>query len=72
LDPARFGLARQIVLGKHSGIAAVRHALCECGLSVGDDDARRILDRVRAHAEAEKRPVAIDELLSFHAATMPV
>jgi homocitrate synthase NifV len=71
LDPARFGLSRQIVLGKHSGIAAVRHALCEHGLSVGEDDARRILDRVRAHAEAVKRPVAIDELLSFHAATMP-
>ncbi|HEY0909126.1 MAG TPA: homocitrate synthase [Bradyrhizobium sp.] len=71
LDPARFGLSRQIVLGKHSGLAAIRHALGEHGLPVGDDDARRILDRVRAHAEAEKRPVGIEELLSFHAATIP-
>jgi len=71
LDPTRFGLSRQIVLGKHSGVAAVRHALREHGLTVGDSEARSILDRVRAHAEALKRPVAIEELLSFHAATTP-
>lgn len=71
LDPTRFGLSRQIVLGKHSGVAAVRHALHEHGLTVGDSEARSILDRVRAHAEALKRPVATEELLSFHAAATP-
>jgi homocitrate synthase NifV len=71
LDPARFGLSRQIVLGKHSGVSAVRHALLEHGLTVGDAEARRLLDRVRARAEAVKRPVAIAELLSFHAAALP-
>lgn len=71
LDPTRFGLSRQIVLGKHSGVAAVRHALFEHGLTVGDAEARTLLDRVRAHAEAVKRPVAIAELLSFHADALP-
>jgi homocitrate synthase NifV len=68
LDPALFGRSRQIVLGKHSGIAAVRHALSERGLRVNDVQARDVLDRVRSHAEAVKRPVALDELLAFHAA----
>jgi homocitrate synthase NifV len=68
LNPALFGRSRQIVLGKHSGIAAVRHALSEQGLSLDDDLARGVLDRVRAHAEAVKRPVAVEELLAFHAA----
>jgi homocitrate synthase NifV len=68
LDPTRFGRSRQIVLGKHSGIAAVRHALSERGLRVDDALARGVLDRVRAHAEAVKRPVALEELLAFHAA----
>jgi homocitrate synthase NifV len=68
LDPARFGRARQIVLGKHSGIAAVRHALFERGLCVDDEQARGVLDRVRAHAEAVKRAVAPEELVAFHAA----
>jgi homocitrate synthase NifV len=70
LDPARFGRSRQIVLGKHSGIAAIRHALSEQGLRVDDDQARGVLDRVRAHAEAVKRPVALDELLAFHTAQL--
>lgn len=68
LDPARFGRSRQIVLGKHSGIAAVRYALSEQGLCVDDELARSVLNRVRAHAEAVKRPVALEELLAFHAA----
>lgn len=68
LDPARFGRSRQIVLGKHSGIAAIRHALFERGLCVDDDQARGVLDRVKARAEAEKRSVAPEELVAFHAA----
>lgn len=68
LDPARFGRAREIVLGKHSGVAAVRHALFEQGVQVDEAEARGVLDRVRAHAAATKRPVAAEELLAFHAA----
>jgi homocitrate synthase NifV len=69
LDPALFGRARQIVLGKHSGIAAVRHALAERGVRIDDAAARGLLEQVRARAEATKRGVGIDELLGLHAAT---
>ena len=68
LSPAMFGRSRQIVLGKHSGIAAVRHALSEQGLDWNEAQARGVLDKVRAHAEAVKRPVEMQELLAFHAA----
>jgi len=68
LDPALFGRARQIVLGKHSGLAAIHHALLEQGIRVDDSAAREMLDQVRAQAEATKRPVAPSELLAFHAA----
>jgi len=68
LDPALFGRSRQIVLGKHSGIAAIRHALAERGVQVNDAQARGVLDRVRAHAERVKRAVLPEELLAFHAA----
>lgn len=71
LDPSLFGRSRQIVLGKHSGIAAIRHALLEQGVRVDDDQARGVLDRVRAHAEAVKRAIGPDELLAFHAAAVP-
>ena len=68
LDPALFGRVRQIVLGKHSGLAAIHHALLEQGIRVDDSAAREMLDQVRAQAEATKRPVAPSELLAFHAA----
>jgi len=70
LDPALFGRTRQIVLGKHSGLAAVRHALSEQGLSLDDNQARDVLGQVRAHAEATKRPVCVADLLTFHAASL--
>jgi homocitrate synthase NifV len=74
LDPALFGRARQFVLGKHSGLAAIRHALSEldeAGAPVDDAQARLVLARVRAHAEATKRTVGLSELLAFSRAVRP-
>ena len=71
LDPALFGRSRQIVLGKHSGLAAIRHVLALQGLRTDDSLATELLGRVRAYAEAEKRPVAAEELLALHAALQP-
>ena len=65
LDPALFGWARQIVLGKHSGLAAIHHALQQLGVSVGDASARNLLGQVRALAETSERPVAAHELLAL-------
>jgi len=70
LDPALFGRSRQIVLGKHSGLAAIQHALLQQGVRVDDRQARNLLPRVRAHAEGMKRAVGADELLGFYTAAL--
>ena len=64
LDPARFGRARQIVLGKHSGLAALRHALAAHGVAVEEAEARHLLEQVRSLAESTKRAVSVPELLA--------
>jgi len=66
LSPERFGRARQIVLGKHSGRAAVAHALAQAGLVADDHQVALVLERVRNHAARTKS--AIDEriLLEFY------
>jgi homocitrate synthase NifV len=71
LDPALFGRSRRIVLGKHSGLAAVRHGLAGLGLQADEAHAGRVLERVRRHAVATKRAVEPSELAAFHAATAP-
>ena len=69
LDPALFGLTRTIVLGKHSGTAAVANALNDIGLEADEAHARRILTRVRAVSELLKRPVSDADLIRLHAET---
>lgn len=69
LEPAWFARKRHIVLGKHSGVAAVTNALASLGLDVDESRARRVLDDVRARAGTEKRAVTDVELLEFYATT---
>ena len=71
VDPALFGRTRRIVLGKHSGMAAVTNALALLGVAADECRARRVLDDIRTHAIAVKRPVGDLELLEFYAATGP-
>lgn len=66
LSPLPFGRTRQIVLGKHSGRAAVRHALGALGLVIDEHSLRAILARVRGHASSTKRPVTDRELAAFY------
>ncbi|HET6378014.1 MAG TPA: homocitrate synthase [Methylocella sp.] len=68
VNPAWFGRARSIVLGKHSGMAAISNALTSLGLTVDEEKARRVLDEVRMRATEQKRPVEKSELLEFYAA----
>lgn len=65
LDPARLGRHHRLVLGKHSGTASVRRACAELGLPLADDEAQRLLGRIRAHAGITKRAPTTDELLGF-------
>jgi homocitrate synthase NifV len=62
LSPAPFGRERELVLGKHSGRASVRHALRELGLEADELLVPAVLARVRTHASATKRVVTDDEL----------
>jgi homocitrate synthase NifV len=71
LDPALFGRTRSIVLGKHSGTAAVANALSTIGLPVDETRARRVLELVRTAAVSLKRPVNEIDLIRFHAETDP-
>jgi homocitrate synthase NifV len=63
LDPVLFGRERRILLGKHSGSAALRDALD--GLDVPHVVLPDLLIRLRAHAERVKRSVTRDEVLSL-------
>lgn len=69
VSPARFGRRRQLVLGKHSGMAAIRNALQALGLTIDDSGARRVLDAVRLRSAAQKRAVSDQELLDLYVAT---
>jgi homocitrate synthase NifV len=71
VNPAWFGRTRSIVLGKHSGMAAISNALTSLGLAVDEGRARRVLDEVRIRAVALKRSIHESELLEFYAATGP-
>ena len=57
LDPALLGRSNRVVIGKHSGLAAIDMVLSELRLPASSDERRGILARVREHAVANKGPV---------------
>src|SRR6266702_1167572 len=65
LSPRVFGRARQIVLGKHSGIASVKGALRSLGLAADEDRTQWVLARVQERSIKTKRTVSTEELLDF-------
>ncbi len=67
MDPALFGRERRIVLGKHSGAAAVREALLRAGVAPCEAVITELVGRLRALAGRVKRPVTSPELLALHA-----
>src|SRR5262249_6071335 len=58
LDPRLLGRANRIVIGKHSGLAAITSLLSELQLTVSAEEAKTILARVRKHAVEHKGAVA--------------
>lgn len=67
LDPGQFGRSRKIVLGKHSGRAALRHVLDSLGVAADEAVLRRLLQQVRDRATEGKRSIDRDELLALYA-----
>jgi homocitrate synthase NifV len=69
VDPAVLGREHKLVLGKHSGIAAVLHAYDRLGLSLAKPRADAILCRLRRFAGSTKRSPNDADLLRFYCAT---
>ncbi|MEK3901258.1 homocitrate synthase/isopropylmalate synthase family protein [Paenibacillus sp. FSL R7-0179] len=64
-DPAVVGRVHRYVLGKHSGSGGVAHVLEQQGLAVSAETAGRLLEKVRAYAEARKGTVPEVMLLQW-------
>jgi homocitrate synthase NifV len=69
MEPTQFGRERRIVLGKHSGSAAIRAALEAEGVQAEALCLPDLLTRLRAYAGQVKRPVTRHELLNLLAQT---
>jgi homocitrate synthase NifV len=65
LDPALLGRQHRIVLGKHSGLAAIRDAAQSCGLDIAPTETEALLVCVKAEAARTKRAVPSGRLPEF-------
>jgi homocitrate synthase NifV len=66
LSPQTFGREREIVLGKHSGMASVANALKSLGLIADKACTKSVLAQVRQRAMQAKRIVNAKELVEFY------
>lgn len=65
-DPAEVGLERQIVIGKHSGKAAVINKFLEYDIELTDEDASLVLEKIRSTSVKLKRSLFDKELVSIY------
>ncbi|MCK4731090.1 MAG: homocitrate synthase [Methanophagales archaeon] len=65
-SPGDVGLERKILIGKHSGSHAIRHAFEKLGVNLTKKESRSILGRVRIAAENKKKSLSDDELISIY------
>ena len=65
IDPTALGRRHRLVLGKHSGLAAVRHACAAVGRPVEGATAEAVLAQVRRYASQTKRSPRRHDLLRF-------
>ncbi len=71
LNPHDVGRAHRIVLGKHSGAAAVIQAYAHLGIALNEKQAGEILSCVRRHAVATKHAPDVADLKRFYWETAP-
>lgn len=65
-SPEEIGLQRQIVIGKHSGTAAIKNKFREYGYEVDDATVKFILEKVRALSVDLKRTIFDKELIYLY------
>ncbi len=66
ITPEEVGMERQIIVGKHSGTASIKHKFKEYGIELEDQEAAAILAEVRTLTVEVKRPLLDEELLSIY------
>ncbi len=64
--PEEVGLTRQLVVGKHSGTATLRHKFEEFGIEITDEDAAGLLALTRSKAIKLKRALFDKELVLLY------
>lgn len=62
-QPEEVGLMRQIVIGKHSGSAALKNKFAEFGITLTDPQAHELLPKIRATTVSLKRNLFDKELM---------
>ena len=67
LSPQKLGRNHRLVLGKHSGLAGLRHELAYLGLDMTPEEERQLLCEIRKYAETYKKPVPAFTLLRLAA-----
>lgn len=65
-SPEEVGLERQIVLGKHSGKAAVKAKFHEYGMELSEEESQIMLAKVREASIAKKRSLFDKELILMY------
>ena len=65
-DPRAVGLERQIVIGKHSGKAAIVNKFKEYNIDLTDEEASKILEKVRALSVRLKSSLFDKELVTLY------
>lgn len=63
LSPQKLGRKHRFVVGKHSGLAGLRHELAYLGLQLTEEEERRLLGAVRHYAESCKTSIPSFTLL---------
>lgn len=65
-DPAIVGLERQIVIGKHSGKAAILNKFKEYNIDLDENEAQKILEMIRSTSVRLKRSLFDKELVQIY------
>ena len=65
-DPSAVGLERQIVIGKHSGRAAIVNKFREYNIELTNEEANGLLEMVRSAAVRLKRSLFDKELVGLY------
>lgn len=64
--PEEVGLERQIVVGKHSGTAALKAKYAEYGIRLTEHQAEELLPKIRSYTVSLKRPLFDKELMYIY------